>query len=137
MEQVAPCLYIGGLDDAGDTEALVTHNITAVLKLTHSDPETPYPEAVTVSDHPMFDGPRNDFENFQAAVDRLTTFLKAGDTVLVHCSAGSSRSGAVAVAALARQENVSIDAELARIQDQKSDVEPHPTLLKHARQVVR
>jgi protein-tyrosine phosphatase len=137
MEQVASNLYVGGLDAAGSPELLTSEGITAVLKLTHSAPESPYPEPVTVADRPLVDGPRNDVENFRDAVGRLTTLLEAGETVLVHCSAGSSRSGAVAAAALARRDDVDVETALARIEREKPDVDPHPALREHARQVVR
>lgn len=133
MEQVAPRLYIGGLDAAGDPEMLRRHGITAAVKLTHSEPDTPYPDDVTVAAHPLVDGPQSDFEDFREAVDRLWRLLDAGETVLVHCSVGSSRSGAVAAAALARVTESEIDGALAHIQTEKPDVEPHPALLEHAR----
>jgi protein-tyrosine phosphatase len=136
MRQVAPCLYIGGLTDAGRPKLLNTREITAVLKLTHSPPETPYPDAVTVADHPLIDGPQDDLEKFREAVDRLITLLERSETVLVHCSAGSSRSGAIAATALARMDGTDIETALARIQDKKPDVEPHPALLEHARRTL-
>lgn len=137
MKQVAPDLYVGGLEDAGETEVLKRQEITAVLKLTHAAPETPYPDTVTVADHPLVDGPQNDFGAFQDAVDRLTALRETGETVLVHCSAGSSRSGAIVAAALAEMERTDIDSALDRIQREKSDIEPHPALLEHARRTLR
>ena len=137
MKQVARGLYIGDLEDAGNPHLLRSHEITAVLKLTHTAPETPYPETVSVADHPLIDGPQNDIEAFRAAVYRLSTFLEEGETVFVHCSAGSSRSGAIAASALAKRENVSLETALTTIQERKPDVAPHPALLEHARHVVR
>lgn len=132
MEQISARLYIGSREDAGEAKGLLSSGITAVLKLTHGDPPAPYPEAITVAEYPLIDGPRNDFENFRRAVDGLSALLAGGETVLVHCSAGSSRSGAVGAAALARQDGIDVETALARIQREKPDVDPHPALLEHA-----
>jgi len=133
MQQVAPGLYVSGIEDAGNPEKLTSRGITAVLKLTHGSPSEPYPERVRVASHPLVDGPRNDFRNFEAAVEALVSMQQAEETVLVHCSAGSSRSGAVTAAALAHRDGTTVEAALDRIQRQKSDIDPHPALLDHAR----
>lgn len=136
MEKITAQIFIGGREDAGEAERLLSTGITAVLTLIHGDPPAPYPDAIEVADHPLVDGPQNDFKNFRRAVDSLVDLLSRGETVLVHCSAGSSRSGAVGAAGLARQDGVDVDTALARIQSEKPDVEPHPALLEHARRTV-
>ncbi len=133
MRRVAPGLHVGGIDAAGDPALLAEHGITAVVKLSHARPDTPYPDAVTVADHPLLDGPQCEYDAFRAAVADLAALLAAGRTVLVHCSAGASRSGAVAAAGLARSEGIAVDDALARIRDRKPDVRPHSALLDHAR----
>ena len=45
---------------------------------------------------PMTDGPRTEMASFRKAVDATRHRLAAGERVLVHCSAGASRSPAVA-----------------------------------------
>jgi protein-tyrosine phosphatase len=137
MQRVAQDLYISGIEAAGDAERLASRGITAVLKLTHSDPPAPYPANVTVAAHPLIDGPQNDFQNFQTAVEALISFRKSGETVLVHCSAGSSRSGAITAAALAQTTNTSVESSLGRLKERKPDIDPHPALLEHARKSVR
>lgn len=137
MKQVAPDLYVGSLEDAGTDELLEQHGITAILALTHTEPERQYPDTVRVTDRPLVDGPQNDFEAFQDAVERLTALCEAGETVLVHCSAGSSRSGAIAATVLAKTEGTDVDRALARIQREKPDVDPHPALLDRARRTLR
>ncbi|WP_338741925.1 dual specificity protein phosphatase [Haloplanus salilacus] len=128
-------LHVGDRAAARDVEALSDAGITAVLRLTHGTPPA-YPDSLTVVSRPLVDGPRNDLSNFRAAVDRLTALLDADETVLVHCSAGSSRSVAVAVAALARRNGTDVETALDRLQSAHPDADPHPALVDHARRVV-
>ncbi|ERH11207.1 MAG: hypothetical protein J07HX64_02990 [halophilic archaeon J07HX64] len=44
MKQVDSGVYIGDIEDAGSGERLVGAGITAVVKLTHAEPDAGYPE---------------------------------------------------------------------------------------------
>ena len=136
MKQAAPGVYIGGIEDAGSGERLVDAGITAVVKLTHAAPDTGYPEAVTVADHRMVDGPQNDPDAFAEAVRVATDLLDQGETVLVHCTRGTSRSGTVVAAVVAQREGTDLSTALGRVQRRKSDINPHRALLRHAELVV-
>lgn len=136
MEQVGSQLYIGDLEDAGSGETLVEQGITAVVKLTHRSPATPYPDEITVADHRMIDGPQNDVDMFDAAVTEAIALRDDGETVLIHCKMGTSRSGAVTAAVLAHRHEMTVTSALDQIQRAKPDVDPHEALLRHARKVV-
>ncbi|ERH11208.1 MAG: putative protein-tyrosine phosphatase [halophilic archaeon J07HX64] len=92
---------------------------------------------MTIADHRMVDGPQNDPEAFAGAVRTATDLLDQGETVLVHCKKGTSRSGAVVAAVVARREGVDRSTALETVQRRKSDVDPHRALLRHAGMVVR
>ena len=136
VKQVAPGVYIGDIEDAGSSERLVDAGITAVVKLTHAAPDAGYPDAVTVADHRMVDGPQNDPDAFAGAVRVATDLLEQGETVLVHCKRGTSRSGAVVAAVVAQREDVDLSTALGRVQRRKPDVDPHRALLRHARTAI-
>ena len=135
MHAITSQLHVGDRVDARDVESLLDAGVTAVLRLTHGTPPA-YPDSVTVVACPLVDGPRNDLSDFRDAVGQLTTLLGADETVLVHCSAGSSRSVAVAAAALARSDGTDVETALGRLRSGHSDADPHPALVAHARRVV-
>ncbi len=136
VKQVAPGVYIGDTEDAGSGERLVDAGITVVVKLTHAAPDAGYPEAVTVADHRMVDGPQNDPDAFAGAVRVATDLLDQGETILVHCKRGTSRSGAVVAAVVAQREDVDLSTALGRVQRLKPDIDPHRALLRHAKLAV-
>ncbi|GAB3319141.1 protein phosphatase [Haloplanus rallus] len=135
MHAITPHLHVGDRADARDVESMLDAGVTAVLRLTHGAPPA-YPDSVTLVERPLVDGPQNDPSNVRDAVDRLTTLLDADETVLVHCSAGSSRSVAVAAAALARLNGTDVETALERLRSVHPDAEPHPALVDNARRVV-
>lgn len=82
------------------------------------------PEASTTGDELTFlDGPHH-YDKFAAAVDYVLEALDAGDTVLVHCQAGVSRSGGVCSAALAIHEELPGEQALSIVQQARSEVYP-------------
>ena len=132
MDRITPAIYIGDIHDAANAQWLSEGSPTAVLKLTHGDPETPYPDDVTVSEVPMIDGPQNDYEDFVRAVGALLELLEDDHTVFVHCTAGISRSGSVTAAALAVRRETSFEAALEAVTQHRPAVNPHPALRTQA-----
>lgn len=131
MDRITDGIYIGDIGDAGNADWLREGSPTAVLKLSHSDPEEPYPEAVTVREVPLIDGPQNDYRDFERAVETLLELL-ADHTVFVHCRAGVSRSSSVTAAALAVRRDVTVDGAITFIEDHRPRIHPHPDLRTQA-----
>ena len=104
MDVVAEGLRVGTAADATDDSLLETHGVTTIVSLTH---ETPNPAAqdLTLRSIPLIDGPQNSREQFTKAVEETVAALAADESVLVHCSAGASRSPTVAATALALAQN--------------------------------
>lgn len=136
MDRITDSLYVGDIRDAGNAEWLREGSPTAVLKLTHGDPSEPYPDAVTVRDVPMIDGPQNEYDDFERATETLLELLEADHVVFVHCAAGISRSGSVTAAALAVRRGTDFDSALDQVQDRRPRVMPHPHLREQAEQFV-
>jgi protein-tyrosine phosphatase len=80
----------------------------------------------------MVDGPRNDSEAFAAAARAVVAALERGETTLVHCSAGASRSVSVAAAALAVHDGVDVREAFARVGAARDEADPHPALVRRA-----
>ena len=135
MNRITDRLCVGDVRDAGAERAYDRHGVDAVVRLTHTEPAEGYPDGIAVHDHPIRDGPGNDPTATTAAVEATAGLLDGGRTVLVHCSAGASRSPAVAAGALALHRDRGIDAALERVRGVRT-VRIHPTVREHASRAV-
>ncbi|ESS06144.1 MAG: putative protein-tyrosine phosphatase [uncultured archaeon A07HB70] len=125
MDEVAPGLSVGTTADAAGAD----RSVDVVVSLTHETPDAAGPVVVDV---PMCDGPRNDPSAFRRATDRTRAALDAGDRVLVRCSAGSSRSPAVAAAALVLHDGLAVETAFERVARHRTGVDPHAALVRRA-----
>jgi atypical dual specificity phosphatase len=132
MDQVATDLFVGGIEEAGEATALDRHGVTAVVGLTHESPPGGYPDGPSVTTVPMVDGPRNDADAFARGVAAVREALAMGETVVVHCSAGASRSVAVAATALALEREPGLEAAFERVVANRPAADPHPALVRRA-----
>ncbi|EMA09925.1 Dual specificity protein phosphatase [Haloarcula vallismortis ATCC 29715] len=137
MDEVFPGLYVGTVADAGDQDLLRRHGVDKVVSLTFDSPESGFPGSVSVECFEMMDGPRNDREVFESAVEKVVELLENGETVLVHCSKGASRSPSVAAASVAVYEGLSIEEAFERVANGRSAVDPHEVLVRRAVGFVR
>lgn len=128
-------VYIGDIEDAGDHDAILDAGISTVVKLTNREPEEGYPKEVEVFRLPMMDGPRNEKETFNRAVKTVEELLRDGESVLVHCAAGKSRSVTVTAAALSVVEGNSFEESLEAVRRCR-DINAHPALIERGRQAV-
>jgi len=112
MDAVADGLFVGTIDDAENTMRLRDRSVDAVVSLTHDIPCVP---EVSVARIPMIDGPQNDVQTFERAVIETLERLDEVDQVLVHCSAGASRSPAVAATALALHTQIGLEAAFEQV----------------------
>ncbi|SDK14143.1 Dual specificity phosphatase, catalytic domain [Halovenus aranensis] len=135
MDEVADGLFVGTVEDAGDEALIREHNIAIIVSLTHSDPDGRFPSDLIVKNVPVMDGPRNDQQKFERAVTHVLSGLKTGDNTLVHCSAGPSRSPAVAATALALYEHVELEAAFEQVAKRRNLVDPHEALVRQAARV--
>jgi atypical dual specificity phosphatase len=132
MDEVAKDLFVGTAEDASDASTLRDHDIAVIVSLTHTGPVGDVPAEVTLVDVPMMDGPQNSPNAFETAVGEVLSRLDAGDVTLVHCSAGASRSPAVAGTALALHTNSNLTTVFEQIQDRRPVTDPHEALLRQA-----
>ncbi|TKX73625.1 protein phosphatase [Halorubrum sp. GN11_10-6_MGM] len=129
MDEVAEGLFVGTASDAEDESLLRNRGVDVVVSLTHDDPNT---GAVARVDIPMLDGPRNEYGAFADAAEAVVERREAGRRVLVHCSAGASRSPAVAAAAMTRLTDRDLGEAFERVLGRRAAVDPHDALVRQA-----
>jgi len=86
------------------------------------------PAASTTGDRFVFQDGEHEYDTFEAAVEYVVTALADGDTVLVHCQAGVSRSAAVVSTALATVCDIALREAFRRVRAVRTTVNPHPKL---------
>ena len=134
MDSVGDELFVGTVEDATATSCLEAHGVRTIVSLTH-ETSSLAGEDFIVRSIPLIDGPQNSREQFTNAVEETMTALKANGSVLVHCSAGASRSPTVAATALALSRDMELQDALQQIADNRDAVDPHEALLRQAAHV--
>lgn len=136
MREITSNLYLADIEQVGIHSRYEQHGIGAVIRLSHSDPENGYPDDVDAYEYPMSDGPENDQGAMSDAVAKTASLLSAGETVVVHCCAGESRSVAVCMAAIAVSRGVDFNQGWELVESVKP-VRAHPDVMDNARTAVR
>ncbi len=132
MDAVSEGLFVGTIDDAENAMLLRDHRVDAVVSLTYVTPDL---SGLSVTRIPMVDGPQNDAQAFNQAVIEILERLNEGDRVLVHCSAGASRSPAVAATALALYEQIDLEAAFEQVANRREAVNPHESVVRQAARI--
>jgi len=87
----------------------------------------------TTHHRPLVDGPDNEWTAFEAAADTACRLRRRmGESLLVHCSHGISRSAVVAGVAIAVKEDRSLREALAAVRAARPPATVHPALREHA-----
>ena len=102
MRQIAPhSLWLGHVGDVRDPRKVLDAGIVAVVDLASNEPMPILPRDLIYCRIPLVDGPGNQASLLRFAVRTTARLLHDRTPTLVYCSAGMSRSPAVAAAALA------------------------------------
>lgn len=116
MRQVAGFpLWLGHAGDARDRAGLHARGIEAVVDLADGEPPVAHPRSFLALRFPLLDGGENPPWLLRLAVGATADLIRARVPTLVHCSAGLSRTPAVAAAALARAASLPPADALARV----------------------
>lgn len=83
---------------------------------------------LTTHHHPLDDGPNNEWTTFEEAVDTARTLYRRDGSLLVHCTAGISRSSTLIATTLAVEESRRFHDALAIVQRARPSAIPHPAL---------
>ena len=95
-------LWIGNAGDVRSVAELMDARIRAVIDLAANEPIAALPREIVYCRFPLFDGADNERWLLRVAIDTISELLRANVPTLVACSAGMSRSPALAAAAIAR-----------------------------------
>jgi atypical dual specificity phosphatase len=83
---------------------------------------------LTTHHHPLDDGPGNEWQTFADAVETARSLYRRDGSVLVHCTAGVSRSSTLLATAIAAEEDVSLEDALSTVRAARPVATPHPAL---------
>lgn len=98
-------LYVGNYRDSHDDKLLLDGGITAVLNVAYEIDDPVYPPfQIRYAKVGLMDNHMNYPYIKELAVETLIAMLQDGETVLVHCAAGLSRSVYTACQAIAHLE---------------------------------
>jgi protein-tyrosine phosphatase len=129
-------LYVAGIQEAAER---TTDDLDRVITVCQDCIEDTVPDAVAYSWYEMSDGPHNpyggdcSYETFTAAADELWCALSNGESVLIHCHEGQSRSVSVAAAALARLLGLRREQAVKLVRRYRvTDHYPDQLLIEHA-----
>lgn len=107
-------------EDVGHFDLVLTvceDNIEDLVSCDYGHFELPSASSCLAGDPPSYD-------DFAKAVDRLYRALSDGQTVLVHCHSGTSRSVAVGTAGLARYEHRDFESALESVEEARPSADP-------------
>jgi atypical dual specificity phosphatase len=89
-------------------------------------------QPLTTHHRPLVDGPGNDWGRFEAATDTARRLSRAEGSLLIHCTAGVSRSSALVATTLAAEAGHRFEEALETVRETRPIATPHPALRKLA-----
>jgi len=108
-------LFIGNALEARDLRLLFEHQISAVVDLAVNEPPAQLAREMIYCRIPILDGEGNSQAILETAISCVVSLAEQNFRTLVACSAGMSRSPAIAAAAIAILDQSSPDACLKAI----------------------
>lgn len=122
MDKIRDYLYVGDYDDGTLEEMPEKIDFVVSLMGGGFQPQTDLW-------YPLKDG-GNSEDRFNGAVENVLQAIERGDTVLVHCAMGQSRSPAVVATALAEKEDMSFEEALKEVEEVRPIANPVQVLKK-------
>jgi hypothetical protein len=77
---------------------------------------------------PLTDGPDNEWKAFERAVDTARMLYRRDGSLLIHCTAGISRSSTLIATTLAAEEDRQLHDALAIVKQARPTANPNPAL---------
>ena len=97
-------LWLGHAGDCRETAKVLDAGVQAVVQLAIEESPAQFPRDIIFIRIPLLDGSDNSRDALRLAINVVGHLLSAGVPTLLCCSAGMSRSPAVAACAIARIE---------------------------------
>uniref|UniRef100_A0A670I8R2 Dual specificity phosphatase 22 n=1 Tax=Podarcis muralis TaxID=64176 RepID=A0A670I8R2_PODMU len=124
MNKILPGLFLGNFKDARDTEQLKKNNITHILSI--HDSARPMLEGVKYLCIPAADSPsQNLVRHFKESIEFIHECRLGGQSCLVHCLAGVSRSATLVVAYIMTITDLGWEDALSVVRASRSCANPN------------
>ena len=138
MSQVLPWLYLGSQEAAGDEELLRHHRISHSLNLgSSSSSREQWTWPVVERSLELQDTPEQRIDRAVAEGTRFLQECKArGGRVLVHCSAGESRSPTLVIAFLISTRGCSFLEAFSLVRERRPSINLNPSFVAQLKQIV-
>ena len=138
MSQVLPWLYLGSQEAAGDEELLRQHQISHILNVGNiSMGREQWSWPVVKRRLELQDSPE---QRIDRAVAEGTRFLQEcearGGRVLVHCSAGQSRSPTLVIAFLISTRGCTFLEAFSLVKQRRPSINLNPSFVAQLKQIV-
>jgi len=118
-------LWLGNVGDLRQPDTLFANGIEAVIDLAGNEPPAVLPRELMYCRFPLVDGAGNPTWMLRAATHSVASCIQANVVTLVYCSAGMSRTPAIAATAIAMVSGCSASEALIQIgRSFPSDVSP-------------
>lgn len=111
-EVVANQLWIGNAVEANAILPVTELDVRAVIDLAMNERPVAFPREIIYCRFPLVDGSGNDPAVLRAAISTTSQFFSAEVPTFVYCSAGMSRSPAIAAGAMSLASSMSLDDAL-------------------------
>ena len=85
-------------------------------------------QPLTTHHRPLVDGPGNDWSAFESAADTARRLFRRDGSLLVHCTAGISRSSTILATTLAVEERTTFTKGFETVLDARPQAVSHPAL---------
>ena len=115
MHQIVPQLWIGNALEARNVTAVLDIGIEAIVDLAVEESPVSSTRELIYLRVPISDGAGNPAARICLAIATIRNLVSSEIPTLVACSAGMSRSPAIAAAALSQLEGITIEDALAQI----------------------
>lgn len=110
MRAIIPdVLWIGHAGDARDLKKIMEMGIELLIDLAIEEPPVILPRDVAYCRFPIHEGDGNSPEMLISAIDTAARFVRGNRRTLVACSAGMSRSPAIAAAVISGLNKIPLD----------------------------
>jgi protein-tyrosine phosphatase len=96
-----------------------------------------YEQPLTTAFFPLVDGPEVEYPAFKRAVEVTRRHYRRGESTLVQCEVGISRSAAIVATVLAAEEGTTFDEGLAEVKRYRSRASPRAPLRECAERYLR
>ncbi len=132
--EVFPNIYIGNINSSLNKDELekrgITHIISVINGCTQNYPDLNY-KLVHLND----DSWQNISKYFEECSNYIEQVINEGESILVHCSKGVSRSVTIVLAYLIIKKGYSLDQALIKIKEKRSIINPNKGFLDQLRKL--